>query len=275
MHLDLHMHSTCSDGSQAPDAVVRAAARAGLHAIALTDHDTTAGVALAREEARGCGVRLITGCELTCSFGEQELHVLGYGLDPDHAALGLFTARMMALRQDRIGVIVARLNALGVPLEEADVVLPPGNVAPGRPHVAAAMVRRGFSRTIQEAFARFLGDRAAAYVPARGPDVSEAIAAIRDAGGISVWAHPALEDARAFPTLADMGLGGIEALRPSVPPVHSSALEHAARESRLVVSGGSDWHGGLPGLGSWYVTDRHVSALLERLGIDREGKDIR
>ena len=275
MHLDLHIHSTCSDGSQAPDAVVRAAARAGLHAIALTDHDTTAGIALAREEAARAGVLLITGCELTCALGAQELHVLGYGIDPDHVALGTFTDRMITLRRERIGTIVRRLNALGVALEEADVILPPGNAAAGRPHVAAAMVRRGFSRTIQDAFQRYLGDNAPAYVPARGPDVTDAIAAIRDAGGISVWAHPSLEDARQFAQLASLGLGGIEALRPSVQPTTSSALEHAGRDAGLVISGGSDWHGGLPGLGSWYVTDRHVSGLLERLGIDRDGKGLR
>lgn len=274
MHLDLHMHSTCSDGSQTPDAVVRAAARAGLHAIALTDHDTTAGVALARAEAKRAGIRLITGCELTCAFGGDDLHVLGYGVDPDHPALAAFTGRMFALRQERMAVIVERLNALGVPLSVADVILPAGNAATGRPHIAEAMLRRGFVRTIQEAFSRFLGDGASAYVPARGPDVAEAIAAIAAAGGISVWAHPSLEDARHFGHLAEMGLGGIEALRPSVQPTHSSSLEHSARDAKLVVSGGSDWHGGLPALGAWYVTDRHVAALLERLGIDRDGKDL-
>jgi predicted metal-dependent phosphoesterase TrpH len=269
MHLDLHIHSTCSDGTQAPEDVVRAAARAGLHAIAITDHDTAAGVAPARAEASRAGVLVIAGCELTCAFESRELHVLGYGIDPAHEALASYTGRMIELRRLRIGTIVRKLNEQGVPLEESDVILPPGNTAAGRPHVAAAMVRRGFSRTIQDAFLRHLGDRAPAY------DVTEAIAAIRAAGGISVWAHPSIEDARNFERLAALGLGGVEALRPSVQPTVSSALEHSARDAGLVVSGGSDWHGGLPGLGAWYVTDRHVAGLLEKLGIDRDGKGTR
>ena len=274
MHLDLHLHSTVSDGTQAPDAIVRAAARAGLHAIALTDHDTTAGVAPAMLEAQRAGVLLIAGCELSCSMGDDDLHVLGYGIEPDHPALAAFTARMLELRRERIRVIVDRLRELGVAIDHADIVLPAGNNAPGRPHVAEALARRGAVRTIQEAFQRFLGDGAIAHVPARGPAVDEALSAIAAAGGISVWAHPALEDALHFGALAERGLGGVEALRPSVSPMTSMALEHAARDAGLVISGGSDWHGGPPALGAWYVTDRHVAPLLERLGLDPNGKEL-
>jgi hypothetical protein len=133
--------------------------------------------------------------------------------------------------------------------------------------VAEALVRLGVVSRPQEAFDRFLGAGQPAYVPAFGPAVESAIAAVHEAGGCAVWAHPSLQDARRFGDLASLGLDGIEVLRPNVSPTSSSALEHAAREAGLLVSGGSDWHGGNPALGSWYVTDRHVGALLERLGI--------
>ncbi len=267
MHLDLHLHTTCSDGHLAPELVAAQAHRAGLHAIAVTDHDTTAGVGRAREAAAPLGLLVIAGTELSCNIDGDEMHMLAYGIEPDHPAIGGVTERLGTLRRARIGVIVDRLCALGVAISVDDIQTPTGNASIGRPHVAEAMVRLGAVRHIQEAFSRFIGDGAPAYVPSRGPDVAEAIDAVHEAGGIAVWAHPRMDDARRFPRLRAMGLDGAEVLRPSLAPVTSSALEHAARDAGLLVSGGSDWHGGNPPLGSWYVTHRHVGALLERLGI--------
>ena len=267
LHLDLHMHTTCSDGTLSPEAVAAQARRAGLHAIAITDHDTTAGVERARAAGTEVGLLVIAGTELSVSFEGRDLHLLGYGIAPDDPAIGAVTAKMSGLRRERVRVIVERLQGLGVAISVDDVIAPEGNASIGRPHVAEAMVRLGAVRHIQEAFSRFLGDGAPACVPSRGPDVADAMAAIRSAGGVSVWAHPSLEDARLFPRLAALGLDGAEVLRPNVAPITSSALEHAARDAGLVVSGGSDWHGGNPPLGSWYVTHRHVAALLERLGL--------
>ncbi len=268
MHLDLHLHTTRSDGAMAPDCVPGAARRAGLGAIAVTDHDTTAGVRDARRAAEADGGPLvIAGIELSCRLDGGDQHLLGYGVDPDHADLGGITARMAELRRARIGEIVNRLGALGVRIAVDDVQAPEGCAAVGRPHVAAALVRLGAVRTIQEAFSRYLGDGAPAHVPARGPEMADGIRAVAAAGGVSVWAHPALEDARAFPRLREMGLDGAETLRPNLAPTASAALEHAARDAGLLVTGGSDWHGGPPALGSWFVTHRHVRGLLERLGI--------
>jgi predicted metal-dependent phosphoesterase TrpH len=267
VHLDLHVHTTCSDGQLAPEAVAAQAHRAGLHAIAVTDHDTTAGVARAVEAGARLGLRVIPGVELSCSMGDDEMHLLGYGVDPGHPALASVTGQMGSLRRARIGTIVEKLCALGVAITVEDVQTPEGNASVGRPHVAEALVRIGAVRHTQEAFSRYLADGGPACVPSRGPDVGTAIAAVREAGGCSVWAHPGLDDARNFARLRAMGLDGAEVLRPSLAPVTSSALEHAARDAGLVVSGGSDWHGGNPPLGSWYVTHRHVGALLERLGI--------
>jgi predicted metal-dependent phosphoesterase TrpH len=270
VHLDLHVHTTCSDGQLAPEAVAAQARRAGLHAIAITDHDTTAGVAPARAAGEALGLRVIAGIELSCNRDGREMHLLGYGIDPDHPAIAAITARLGALRRERVGTIIDRLCALGVTIRREDVLTPAGNVSVGRPHVADAMVRVGAVRHQQEAFSRYLADGGPAYVPSRGPDVADAIVAVRAAGGCSVWAHPALDDAPLFPRLRAMGLDGVEVLRPNLAPTSSSALEHAAREAGLVTSGGSDWHGGNPPLGSWYVTHRHVGALLDRLGIMAE-----
>ncbi len=267
VHLDLHLHTTCSDGAQPPEAVVGLARRAGLHAIAVTDHDTTAGVGPAREAGVREGVLVIAGIELSCELEGAELHLLGYGVDPDHPGLRALTERRTGMRRERVGHIVERLRGLGVAITDADVRVPHANVSVGRPHVAEALVRLGIVRTFQEAFARYLRDGGPAAVPSRGPAVAEAIAAVAAAGGVSVWAHPSLEDAAAFPRLRAVGLDGVEALRPSLTPVQSSALEVAAREAGLLVSGGSDWHGGPPALGTFYVTDRHIPALLERLGV--------
>ena len=267
LHLDLHIHTTCSDGTCTPEEVAVQARRVGLHAIAITDHDTVAGIARARRAGEALGLRVISGIELSCSLGASDMHLLGYGIDEGHPAIAAMTGRMGTLRRERLATIVRRLQDLGVAITVDDVQVPEGNAAVGRPHVAEALVRLGVVRYQQEAFSRFLADGAPAYVPSRGPDVTEAIAAVQGAGGCSVWAHPSLEDARRFAELEQMGLEGIEVLRPNLAPTTSSALEHAARDAGLVVSGGSDWHGGNPPLGSWYVTHRHVGALLGRLGV--------
>jgi hypothetical protein len=268
VHLDLHVHSRCSDGAVAPEALPGLARAAGLHAIAVTDHDTAAGVVAAAAAAREVGVLVIPGAELTCLRDGVEVHLLGYGIDPENAALAALCARRLVMRRDRVAEMVERLRSLGVAIGVDDVPVPAGNVAVGRPHLADALVRRGVVRTAQEAFNRFLADGGPAWVPATGPDLAEAIAVVRGAGGCAVWAHPELEDARQFAAARALGLEGAETLRPSLAPTASSALEHAAREAGLFVTGGSDWHGGHPALGSWYVTDRHVRGLLDRLGVE-------
>ena len=267
MHLDLHLHTTCSDGTSTPEQAAALAARGGLSAIAVTDHDTTAGCGRARAAAEPLGLVVIAGIEISCARDGGEMHLLGYGIEPEHPALAAITQRLMTLRRERVGTIVGRLRALDVKITEDDVTTSGDNRAVGRPHVADALVRLGVVRHPQEAFNRFLGAGQPAYVPSRGPEVESAIAAVHEAGGCAVWAHPSLQDARRFGELAGRGLDGIEVLRPNVSPTASSALEHAARDVGLLVSGGSDWHGGNPPLGSWYVTDKHVGALLERLGI--------
>ena len=275
MRLDLHLHTTCSDGACAAQALPALAARAGLAAIAVTDHDGTAGVVPAQSAAAPLGLLVIAGVELTCAFEGEELHLIGYGLAPAHPALSEATGRLASMRRQRIRGMIERLRALDLDISESDVRPPAGNTAPGRPHVAEALVRLGVVRHPQEAFNRFLRVGGPAYVPSAGLDVAQAIAAVHAAGGVAVWAHPSRDDAKHFGPLGEIGLDGVETMRPNVTGPLSAALEQAARAARLLVSGGSDWHGGNPPLGSWYVTDRHVSALLARLGINaQEGRPV-
>ena len=268
MRLDLHLHTTCSDGLLAPAALVAAANVGGLDAIAVTDHDTAAGVpaAWAAAAAEG-GPRVIAGAELTCSLDGEEVHLLGYGIDPEHRAIDGFAERGAALRRERLAAMVERLRGLRVKVSVADVVVEQDCRSVGRPHLARALVALGVVPSFQEAFARYLADGQPGWIPSRGPDVTEGIAAVRAAGGLAVWAHPELGDAAKFARLADAGLAGVETLRPRCIPSESLALEAAAREAGLFFTGGSDWHGGPPSLGTWYVTERHVGVLLERLGI--------
>lgn len=267
MRADLHVHTSCSDGTLPPGAVAVAAGRAGLDVIAITDHDTVAGLAGAAAAVADHGPVVLAGIELSASWEGVDLHVLGYGFEAEHPAMRRWAERLAAQRRRRAAAIVERLNALGVPLELADVRTPEGNAMVGRPHIAAALVRRGFASTIQETFARWLADGAPAHVGSFGPDVSYAIETVHEAGGLAVWAHPAPEDARRVADLAALGLDGVEAYRPAVAGSDAARLRQAAEENGLFVSGGSDWHGGEPPLGSWSISGSAIAPLLERLGI--------
>jgi predicted metal-dependent phosphoesterase TrpH len=269
MHLDLHVHSTCSDGALAPADVVSAARRAGLGMIAIADHDTTAGVEPARARASALGaIAVLAAAELTCHLGQTEVHLLGYAIRDGDPGIAAIAGRASVARRERLAAMVERLRGLGVAITVEDVATEPECESVGRMHLARALVRLGAASSVSDAFGRFIGDRAPAYLPRGGPEVTEAIATVVAAGGCAVWAHPSLDDTRHFASLKACGLGGVEALRPALDPVSSIALEQAARDAGLVVTGGSDWHGGTrPALGSWFVTERHVGAFLERLGI--------
>lgn len=267
MRADLHLHTSCSDGLLPPEAVVVAARRAGLGVIAITDHDTAAGVELARRAAGEEGPVVLAGVELSASWEGEDFHLLGYGIDPRHPAIVQWDARLAAERRTRAAAIVGRLNDLGVPLQLSDVVTPEAHSMVGRPHIAAALVRCGFAATIQESFTRWLADGAPAYVGSPGPDVSHAIEAVHSAGGIAVWAHPDPAHADRLGSLTAQGLDGVEAYRPAATGSGASRLEQAARLAGLLVSGGSDWHGAEPPLGTWSISARAIAPLLERLGV--------
>lgn len=274
MKIDLHLHSHVSDGRLSPASLVRSAAAAGLELIALTDHDTSAGVLEAQAEGRELGVRVIPGIEVSSRHEELELHLLGYFVEPTSEAIVQHQATAFEQRQQRMRGMVGKLQDLGIPIAFDDVVEAAGPEAGslGRPHLARALLAAGHTRFYGEAFLRYLSDAGPAFVLTRFPPVREAIAMIHGAGGVAVWAHPPLEllDEQ-LPRFVDWGLDGLECYRPGLTPGQSHLLEETARELRLIRTGGSDWHGPYRmALGEFYVGPSDVPEFLE-LARSREG----
>lgn len=241
--VDLHVHSTASDGALAPEAVVAAARAAGLAAIALTDHDTCGGVEAARLAGEREGVEVIAGVELSAMRDGKEIHLLGLHLHRVDAIEGA----LVRFRDDRVAraeEIVRALNAKGVPVTMDAVRLEAGEGAFGRPHVARALVAGGWVSDLREAFDRWLAFGRPAYVAKPQLDAADAIRLVHDAGGVAVWAHPGGEGRRdAVEKLAAAELDGVETLHPSHTQDDRQRLGALADHYGLVTSGGSDWHG--------------------------------
>ncbi|WP_122982584.1 PHP domain-containing protein [Actinoplanes teichomyceticus] len=249
--IDLHCHSTASDGTLTPAELVRAGAAAGLDVMAITDHDTTGGWAQA-EAARPAGLSLVRGAELSCRWHGVRpaisLHLLAYLFDPAEPALADAMSRLRIDREQRGEKIVEKLRADGVPItwEEVHGYAAGGSV--GRPHIAQALIRAGLVRTTTEAFAStWLGTRY--FVPKSDLDVFDAVAAVRAAGGVPIFAHPrATKRGRVVPDeliaeLADAGLFGLEADHEDHSPAERAEIRALADRLGLVVTGSSDFHG--------------------------------
>jgi len=268
--VDLHVHSDASDGVVAPAEVARRAARAGLSAIALSDHDTTSGWAALRAAAPA-GLRLIPAIELTCRVRADRLgtvHVLGYGVDPASAPLEAVARRNRLAKRAQVEAILARLAAEeGIAISWAEVAGDRGPEAyVGRNHVASILVARGVVRERRKAFRRFLASQK--LPPVEVAPAGEALAAIHAAAGLAVLAHPTDRDLkRHLGPLRAMGLDGIEVHRPRAVGHLRERVERAARRHGLLVTGGSDWHGRYPDppLGTWRVPEGVVSEALARL----------
>lgn len=245
--IDLHLHSTASDGTNAPEVVVRAARAAGLQAIALTDHDTVEGIPPAREAAATAGLMLIPGVELSAYEAADEIHVLGLHLerlDQMRDALAVFRAS----RRERAEGIVRLLNDLGVRITFDDVVSVAGDAAIGRPHVARALVENGWAMNLRDAFDRYLGAGRPAYMDKRRISIPESIELIHRCGGIAVIAHPGPYGTHErLERLAAMGLDGVEVIHPSHSAEDRARLLTLSKHLNLVPSGGSDSHGGADG----------------------------
>lgn len=241
--IDLHMHSTASDGSQAPAEVVAAALAAGVSAIALTDHDTVAGVAPARAAAQGTALRVIAGVELSAYQGDEETHLLGLHLS-ELDAMERELASFRDARRDRGVLMVERLNEIGVKITFQDVLDAAGIGAIGRPHVAKALIENGWARDNRDAFDRYLGAGRPAYLDKRRLSLRDAIAMVHACGGIAVIAHPGGEGTLARLTaLKEMGLDGVEVLHPGHSAEDRKRLLTLTEHLDLVPSGGSDSHG--------------------------------
>jgi predicted metal-dependent phosphoesterase TrpH len=241
--VDLHTHSTASDGARAPREVVRAARELGLAALALTDHDTVDGLAEARAEGQALGVRVVAGIELSAVEDDIETHVLGLHLQ-DTGRLDAQLRGLRAMRLTRAERIVSRLNELGVRVTLEDVLSQSGGGAVGRPHIARALINDGWATDMRDAFDRYLGNGKAAFVAKDRLSIGDAIAMIHGAGGLAILAHPGQSGNRKrIEMLVGLGLDGVEVRHPSHNSEDVARLLALVEHFRLVPSGGSDWHG--------------------------------
>ena len=245
--VDLHVHSTASDGSRAPADVVAAAKRAGLSAMALTDHDTVAGIEEATRAGLAHGVRVVPGVELSAVEGDVETHILGLHVS-DTREMEATLSALRDMRRTRAERIVQRLNELGVRIELASVLEQSAGGAIGRPHVARAMIAEGWAVDFRDAFDRYLGNGRPAYVPKERLAVVDAIGLIHRAGGLAVLAHPAQGGTRErVEAFVRDGIDGVEVRHPSHSSEDIARLTALVDHFGLVPSGGSDWHGATDG----------------------------
>jgi 3',5'-nucleoside bisphosphate phosphatase len=247
--IDLHLHTTHSDGSLPPAAVLALAHKAGVTALAITDHDITTGIPEAVRAGASLGIEVIPGVEISSRFGESELHILGYFLDWQDPALNVRLAGLRASRHSRNPQIIERLRALGHDITYDEVRELAGTESVGRPHIARVLMDKGYVKSAKEAFDRFLAQDKPAYVPRELPDPAEALAWIRAAKGVPVLAHPlwAKQDNEGLfalcKRLKTQGLGGMEVHYSTHNPKQTAELLDIAKRLDLLVTGGSDFHG--------------------------------
>ena len=272
MSVDLHMHSTASDGAFAPAEVMRRAAAAGIETLALSDHDTTAGLAEAAACAAERGMRLIPAIELTVRVRAGDrgtIHLLGYGIEPGHEALEAVARRNREGKARQIRATLERLREqerVDISWDELAEGRPEGEAYVGRHHIAAVLVRRGLSRNRRKAFRRYLRNERVPEVEVVSAE--EGLNAIVAAGGQPVFAHPTKVDLKHhLNPLLKLGLKGIEAYRARLNPTHGERILERAEKHGLWVTGGSDWHGHYPDppLGTWKAPSE-VEAFVEQLG---------
>ncbi len=276
--IDLHCHSTFSDGTDDPGTLAALADSAGLAAVALTDHDTLDGLPSFLAAQADVSARLIPGVELSCRFMNMEIHVLGLFINPSDPALNERIDDMRCRREERNDRMIEQLQALDIPitLEEVEALAPTRLVS--RAHFAKALINRGAAGSRHEVFSRLIGEGCPGHVPFRTLTVSEAAQWIHEAGGIAILAHPGRSVARSFRwedamlDLKNQGIEGFEAYYGEYSPTEQHYFCELAEKLDMVPSGGSDYHGSYkPGLslgtgrGSLHVPDEVLTALEARL----------
>jgi hypothetical protein len=261
--VDLHSHTHYSDGALTPQALLGHARARGVVILAVTDHDTVAGLPEALAGADDT-LEVIPGIELSSTLDGQDLHILGYFIRPEDPALRARLERFREERRERARAMVERLAELGVPVDAEAVLASAGPGVVGRPHVAQALLLAGHVTGMDEAFQRFLGPRGQAFVPRPAFHSEEAVGTIRAAGGCAVLAHPGGSvSARTVEQLRDAGLAGVEVWHPMHGPAAQRRWFVEAERLGLVPSGGSDFHGPQRGtdLGAMPVPERTVERL--------------
>jgi predicted metal-dependent phosphoesterase TrpH len=244
MAVDLHVHSTASDGTLTPEEIVRKAVALGLYALAIADHDTVAGVRPAMDTALGTGLHVFPAVEISVDFRETEIHILGYFVDLNHEPLIEAMRKVRDGRVDRARAIVRRLQDMGVKITFEDVLAEAGGGSVGRPHVARALAKIGAVATAQEAFDRYLSRGRPAYIPRYKLSPEQAVQLVAEAGGMPVFAHPGLSRRDdMIDALRPLGLLGIEAYHTDHDAKATQHYISMARRRGMYITGGSDSHG--------------------------------
>jgi len=249
--IDLHMHSTCSDGALEPEYLVEWAAHLGLRAIALTDHDTTRGVRRAQARGAQLGVEVIPACEITVAFSGGTFHLLGFYVDVDNVAFNERMAAQVRSRNERNALIVKALGEHGMHITHEELAAEAGEAVVGRPHIAHVMIRKGYVREFREAFDYWLGDGKPCFFNKEDFSPKDAIELVLHAGGVPVLAHPRWlnfkDMAKLEAYLVELkgyGLRGVEVIYSDHEDSLQAALKDIAKRHDLLITGGSDFHGG-------------------------------
>lgn len=261
--IDLHLHTTASDGLLTPSELVNRAMRSGIRTLSITDHDTMAGVPIAAEAASKLGLEFLPGVEITASLESRDIHILGYFIDQNPPELEPFLKAQQVDRCLRAREIAARLAKLGAYID-IDALIKEAEAesrAVARPLIAAALVKSGHASSKQEAFNKWLGDGCSAYVPRRGASPADVVRLISKAGGISALAHPGLlRRDELIPDLVKAGLVAIEVYHSQHNNARQSNYAKIARQYGLAMCGGSDYHG----------DDHHSAKFFGSIGLPRE-----
>lgn len=267
MIADLHAHSTASDGTLTPRMLVARAASRSVEVLSITDHDSVEGLAEGASAARAPGITFVNGVELSAVHEGSDVHVLGYFVDPDDPHLRVHLEDLRAARRRRADTIVKALQDAGYAVSLEEVLSLSDGGAVGRSHVARALVAGGHAHSVEDAFRRLLGRGRPFYIPKDVRSPAEAIAVIRDAGGVPVLAHPGVTGVDAIiPALVGEGLEGIEAFHAEHTPEQRERYAALAQDLGLLVTGGSDYHGPEapnPEVGSVELPPGAVERLLE------------
>ncbi len=261
-YADLHCHSTFSDGTSTPTEIVEMAKNLGFKAVTLTDHDTTLGLPELFAAAEINGLNAISGIEFSCHLDKESVHVLAYNFDPSHPAIVELEKKHFERRLDRSQKMQAKLKTLGI---DVDLTKTQAKGVIGRPHIAALLIEKGIVKDIKEAFTRFLGEGKAGYVEAFTITLDETLSVIKQAGGVSILAHPhLLSESSQFNRLIKYPFDGVECFYGNFTMQQNDRYLKKAKEKNLLITGGSDFHGlrkPLVRYGSSFVTEESFLKL--------------
>lgn len=272
---DLHCHTTSSDGSETPEKVIQLAKEAGLSALSITDHDTVDAYAAAIPLAKEAGITLLTGIEFSTVLDQISVHLLGYGFEIDHPAIKTLCTKHAERRKERNLAMLELLKKHGMPLAYEDLIdaIPDKHLSEGgsigRPHIAFAMIKKGYVKTIQEAFEKFLGDDCPCFVQGNSFTVDETIDTIHSAKGLAVIAHPHLiKNTSILNKLLTKDFDGVECFYGNFQAQANTRWLKIAKHRNWVITGGSDFHGTAKptlNLGRSWIGQEHFQALLDRI----------